>query len=174
MHEVIDTACKIWHCTHQNRWLKIQISSRKRSRIQKGFSPWIRGPGRILMKKNRKSKFSRHCPFSIIQSIEIGVLKSTVFVFLFSTYFFLFLTFANFVFKVFLTPLYCTIVQYYCTNKDYFLSIIGTEPKLNPYGQIRTIVRIRIRLSKLPDPDPTLYLKVFVCITNCLQEKNFC
>jgi hypothetical protein len=38
------------------------IFRRIRSRIQKGFTPWIRGPGSIVWWKQRRSEISWHCP----------------------------------------------------------------------------------------------------------------
>jgi hypothetical protein len=48
----------------ENLRLKIQISSRIRSRIQKGFTLWIRGPWGIVWWKKWRSKISWHCPFN--------------------------------------------------------------------------------------------------------------
>jgi hypothetical protein len=51
-----------WHRMHDFFVRKSIISCRIRSRIQKGFSPWIRGPGGIVW---WKMKISWHCPFKI-------------------------------------------------------------------------------------------------------------
>jgi hypothetical protein len=58
---VNDTACI----------LKIRISSRIRIYIRQGFSPLIRGPGRMFWwNKNRGSKISWHCPFKFNQILS--------------------------------------------------------------------------------------------------------
>jgi hypothetical protein len=50
-----------WYRMHDFCVRKSIISRRILCRIQKGFSPWIRGPGGIVWwKKNRRSK-SQHC-----------------------------------------------------------------------------------------------------------------
>jgi hypothetical protein len=53
-----------WYRMHDFCARKPIISRRIRSRIQKGFRPWIRGPGSIVWWKNRRSKISWHCPFN--------------------------------------------------------------------------------------------------------------
>jgi hypothetical protein len=52
-----------WHRMHDFCVRKLIISRRIRSRIQKRFSPWIRGPWGIVWWKNRRSKISWHYPF---------------------------------------------------------------------------------------------------------------
>jgi hypothetical protein len=55
-----------WHRMHDFCVRKSIISRRIRSRIQKSFSSWIRGPGGtgiVSFKKNRGSKISWHRPF---------------------------------------------------------------------------------------------------------------
>jgi hypothetical protein len=58
-----------WHRMHDFYVRKSIKSQRIRSRIKKGFSPWIRGPGGIIWwKKTRGSKISWHCPFKDLAS----------------------------------------------------------------------------------------------------------
>jgi hypothetical protein len=52
---------------HRMLLKKIRISSRIRIYIRKGFSPLIRGLGRMFWWKNRGSKISWHCPFKLIK-----------------------------------------------------------------------------------------------------------
>jgi hypothetical protein len=53
-----------WHRMHDCCVRKSITSRRIRSRIQKGCSPWIRGPVGIVWWKNRGPKISWHCPFN--------------------------------------------------------------------------------------------------------------
>jgi hypothetical protein len=55
-----------WHRIYDFCVRKSIISRLIRSRIQKGFSSWIRGPGGIVRWKNRGSKISWHCPFNAV------------------------------------------------------------------------------------------------------------
>jgi hypothetical protein len=56
-----------WHRMHYFLVRKSIIYRRIRSRIQKGFNPWIRGPGGIVWwEKKRRSKISWHCPFKMV------------------------------------------------------------------------------------------------------------
>jgi hypothetical protein len=57
--------CMCWHRLRMIDFCvrKSIISQRIRSRIQKGFSPWIRSPRGIVWWKNRRVKISWHCPF---------------------------------------------------------------------------------------------------------------
>jgi hypothetical protein len=50
-----------WYLMPENRRLKSRLSSRIRSRIQKGCNPWIRGSEGIVWWK----KILWHCPFNI-------------------------------------------------------------------------------------------------------------
>jgi hypothetical protein len=52
-----------WHRMHDFCVRKSIISRRIGSRIQQGFSPWIRVQGVLFDEKNRSSKISWHCPF---------------------------------------------------------------------------------------------------------------
>jgi hypothetical protein len=54
-----------WHRMHDFCIRKSITSRRIRSRIQKGFSPWIRGPGGIVWWQKQRVKISWHCPFKL-------------------------------------------------------------------------------------------------------------
>jgi hypothetical protein len=55
-----------WNRMHNFCVRKSIISWRIRSRIKKGFSPWIRAQLVLFDEKNRGSKISWHCPFNSV------------------------------------------------------------------------------------------------------------
>jgi hypothetical protein len=55
-----------WHRMHDFRVRKSIISRRIRSRIQKGFSPWISGPGGIVWWKTEGRKSRDTVPLTLI------------------------------------------------------------------------------------------------------------
>jgi hypothetical protein len=65
-----------WHRMHDFCVRKSIISRRIRSKIQKGFSPWIRGPGGILWwKKNQTVSRNFRPSFFFYQNIRPGLLN---------------------------------------------------------------------------------------------------
>jgi hypothetical protein len=61
-----------WYRMNENRRFHSRISLRFRSKIQKGFSPWIRGPRAFLMgkKESRKSLDTAHLKWNTVHAVK--------------------------------------------------------------------------------------------------------